>query len=132
MSQIPPQIPPQVPPQTPTQTPPDPGTEKTAYLVYLLFLIGLVVPLVTLAGVIVAYVYRSDAPPWVETHFRFQIRTFWIGLLAAVIAVATIWIAIGFLLGLALYVWWIVRCVTGLRYINRNEPHPRPESWWFA
>ena len=35
-----------------------------------------------LAGVIIAYAQRRDAPDWVHSHYRFQIRTFWIAVLS--------------------------------------------------
>lgn len=36
-------------------------------------------------GVIIAYFSRNSAAGWVADHYRFQIRTFWIGLFCSVI-----------------------------------------------
>jgi uncharacterized membrane protein len=36
------------------------------------------------------------------------------------------------LLGLALAVWWVVRCVQGLDYIGKDQAIPKPDSWLLA
>jgi uncharacterized membrane protein len=59
----------------------DPAEGDTARVVYLLYFASLLVGVTSIIGVIIAYVYRADSPEWVATHYRFQIRTFWIGLL---------------------------------------------------
>lgn len=38
---------------------------------------------------------------------------------------------IGVLSVVLCFVWLIVRCANGLRYIARGEPHPNPASWLF-
>jgi uncharacterized membrane protein len=107
----------------------DPAQGKDANLVYILYLVGLIVGVTSLVGVIMAYINRGEAPEWVQTHFRFQIRTFWIGLLYGVIGAVTIWILIGFLILLFVVVWWIIRCVKGMKAIERGEPVPDPATW---
>ena len=65
------------------------NTISAAKVVYILFLAEFFVgPLGGLAGVILAYVCRSDAPDRLVSHYRFQIRTFWIGWLYILIAFA--------------------------------------------
>src|SRR5258708_39589824 len=58
----------------------DPQEAATANIVYILYLVGLIVPMTPIVGLIMAYVNYGDAPEWVQSHYRFQIRTFWIGL----------------------------------------------------
>ncbi len=100
-----------------------------AKIVYVLYLGAIVIGLLALIGIIVAYVSRSDSGGWVNDHYRFQIRTFWIGLLySAVGAVSTIFLVGWVMLGAAL-VWWIVRCVKGLQCASRSEPYPNIETW---
>jgi uncharacterized membrane protein len=36
---------------------------------------------------------------------------------------------IGFLLMLAVAVWFILRCIFGLQALSRDEPMKNPESW---
>ena len=105
---------------------------KTANLVYILYLVSVVFGITSLVGVIIAYVNQGDAPSWVRTHYRFQIRTFWIGLLMAFIGGLTIFIVIGGFILLFWLVWLIIRCAKGMKYLNRGEPHPDPTSWLFG
>ena len=100
-----------------------------AKIVYILYLGGIVIGLLALIGVIIAYVSRNESGGWVNDHYRFQIRTFWIGLLYTVVSSAATVIVIGWLLLLATLVWWIVRCVKGLQRVSRSEPYPNIETW---
>lgn len=99
-------------------------------IIYVLYLAGLITANVTLLiGVIMAYVYRGDAPLWLKEHYRYQIRTFWIGLLYSIIAFVLTLIAVGVLIWPLLMVWLIVRCVIGLRGLRRGQPPANPTSW---
>lgn len=100
-----------------------------AKIVYILYLAAIVIGLLALIGVIVAYVSRNESGGWANDHYRFQIRTFWIGLLYTVVSSAATVIVIGWLLLLATLVWWIVRCVKGLQCVSRSEPCPNIETW---
>lgn len=102
---------------------------STANIVYILYLAGVIVGITPLIGVIMAYVNRNGAPAWVETHYTFQIRTFWIGLLFSVIGLVTTFILIGWLILLLILIWWIVRCVKGMQVLGRGQPYPNPETW---
>jgi len=107
----------------------DPTEAATANTVYILYLVGLVVGITALVGLIMAYVNRGEAPEWVQTHYRYQIRTFWIGALYAVIGVINCFIVIGFFFLLFALVWWIVRCVKGMQQISRGQPSEYPATW---
>lgn len=72
-----------------------------------------------LAGVIINYVKLDDVRgTWVEPHFRWQIRTFWIGLLWTVIGVVTTFIIVGWFILLAIAIWIIYRIVKGALALN--------------
>jgi uncharacterized membrane protein len=101
----------------------------TAQLVYVLYLVSLAVGITGIVGVIMAYVNRTDAPDWLKTHYRLQIRTFWIGLLYGVLGLLTVILLIGFFVLAFLLIWWIVRCAKGLKYLGRGEPYPKPATW---
>ncbi len=104
---------------------------SNAKIIYILYLVSLVLGITGLVGLIMAYVYKSDAPEWLKTHYQWQIRTFWIGLLFAVIGIITTSIMIGFLVLLFNVVWFIVRCVKGLSALEKQQPLPQPTSWLF-
>jgi len=102
---------------------------SSANLNYILYLVNLVVPITSLVGLIMAYMYRGAAPAWVQTHYQFQIRTFWIGLLVGFLGGLLTLILIGWLVLLALVVWWIIRCVKGMQHVSRREAYPNPQTW---
>ncbi len=82
------------------------------------FPIATMVSLLGVAGLIIAYVKRGDASgTWLESHFRWQIRTFWFALLMTIIAWLLIFTAIGALVGLPMLIlitlWLIYRIVRG-------------------
>ncbi|WP_169567948.1 DUF4870 family protein [Sneathiella limimaris] len=105
------------------------GTAKMAQIVYFLYLAAIVVPMANVVGVIMAYVNKGDAAPWVQSHYQFQIRTFWISLLIGFIGAALTAVFVGFLVLLALLIWYILRCVKGLKYLDQKTPYPDPKTW---
>ena len=109
----------------------NPADADTANVVYILYLVSLLIGVTNVVGLIMAYVNRRDAPEWVQTHYRFQIRTFWIGLLYVFIGLLTFIIVIGIFWLMFVFVWWIVRCVKGMQAISRGEPYDRPATWWW-
>lgn len=104
----------------------------TAKLVYILYLVGLVFGVTGVVGVIMAYINRGDAPEWLQTHYRFQIRTFWIGTLFFIAGLLLAIVLIGYLIFLFWGIWLIVRCVKGLKYLDQQQPHPNPGTWMFS
>lgn len=75
--------------------------------------------LTALAGVIVNYIKLDEvAGTWVEPHFRWQIRTFWLGLFWTVLGTITTFLLIGWLILLATSIWLIYRVVKGALALN--------------
>jgi len=118
-----------VPPQPPVPAPQPPPSTTSAKIVYGLYLASLVTGVTLLIGIIMAYVNVGDAPEPVRSHYRFQIRTFWIGLLYSVISGILTMAVVGFAGFVFAGVWLIVRCVKGLKAIDRNEPYPNVSTW---
>ena len=104
----------------------------TAKVIYILLIIGTIVGITGIIGLIMAYVMKDDAADWLKTHYRFQIRTFWIGLLYSMTGVLLIDIGIGFIVLLFAFIWLIVRCTKGLKQLENREPVKNLESWLFA
>jgi uncharacterized membrane protein len=107
----------------------DPAEAGTAKVIYILYLFGLVIGVTTIIGLVMAYVNQADAPAWVQTHYRVQIRTFWIGLLYAVVSMVTMMIGIGFLVALFTLVWWIVRSAKGLKLLGEGAAYADSATW---
>ncbi|MFC7368255.1 DUF4870 family protein [Vreelandella zhaodongensis] len=100
-----------------------------AMVIYALYLASFVVGFTSLIGVIIAYVYRGKGPEWMDEHYRYQIRTFWMGLLYASVATLLTLVLIGFPLLLALAVWFIVRCVKGFKGLQEKRAPSNVDSW---
>ncbi|WP_295044247.1 hypothetical protein [uncultured Paracoccus sp.] len=106
-----------------TAYPYTPGTPDftPAKIVYGLYAIGYIVAITTVVGVVYAYVTRGRNPV-VDTHLTFLIRTFWISLGIALLAVLTLWIGIGFLIWGFLAVWGLIRVISGFLLANDGKP----------
>lgn len=75
-----------------------------------------------LAGLIINYLKLDDVSgTWVEPHFRWQIRTFWLGLLWGVIGAITTFVLIGWFILLGVVIWVIYRVVRGALALNDGK-----------
>jgi len=119
------------PPIAPRQTDGwlEPGPQN-ALVIYILYLVGFVIGITAIVGIVMAYLNRGKAGGFVESHYTWQIRTFWIAILGFFISTILLFVGIGFLLGIAVAVWIIVRVVKGLMALQKNEPIADPSSWW--
>ncbi len=101
-------------------------------IIYALYLANLAVPFTALIGVIMAYINKSDETTFLQSHYQFQIRTFWIGLIYLIIGGILTIILIGWIILVFYAVWLIIRCVKGFKYLNDQQPIPNPTSWMFG
>lgn len=107
-----------------------PGGEfDPAKLVYILYFVSIAVGITAVAGVIVAYLKRGEASAAAASHYTFQIRTFWIGLLFALISAITSMIGIGILLAIGTVVWFLIRAIKGFMLTLESKPVADPETW---
>jgi len=95
-------------------------------LVYALQAAGfLLPPVVWIVAVIINYVRKEDvAGTWLESHFRWQIRTFWFGLLWAVLGAILFVLIVGWFILAADAIWIIYRIVKGWLNLSENRPMP--------
>lgn len=93
------------------------------FVVYALQAIGLFAGLTFIAAVVINYVKRDDVRGSVlESHMRWQIRTFWWTLLWSVLSALT-WLAVVGMVGLfATEVWVIYRIVKGWLNLMDGKP----------
>ena len=106
-----------------------PGDEKMksltslTQLVYILYALSYFTGVTAIVGIIINYVKKDDVDgTWLASHFDWQIRTFWYGMLWAVIGTATIVILVGFAILFANFCWIIYRIVKGWLNLNENKP----------
>ena len=108
------------------------STIPTAKVIYILLLVSTLVGFSGIIALIMAYIFKDKSTDWLQTHYRFQIRTYWIGLLYAVIGVITVPITVGYLVLLFTFIWMVVRCAKGLKQLENEQPVNNLESWFFT
>lgn len=94
-----------------------------AALVYGLQAIALVLGVTLFAAVILNYLRRDEvAGTWLESHFTWQIRTFWWSMLWTFVGLATAILMIGFVVLFAAAVWFVYRLAKGWTELNDGRP----------
>ena len=120
---------------------PDPSLVNTTHLIYALHSLSLLIGITTAATIVGAFVFgvpsiiavvinylkREEARgTYLESHFRWQIRTFWFAVLWCLIGTFLIFTFIGIPLGLAIFfatgIWVIYRIVRGWLALRDRRP----------
>lgn len=100
------------------------------HITYGLYAIGFLNGLTAIIGVVIAYVRRPDVKgTYLESHFTYLIRTFWISILYGIICMLLLVFGIGFILFFALAIWVIYRIVKGWIRLADAKPVDDPTSW---
>jgi uncharacterized membrane protein len=96
---------------------------QTVAVVYGLQAVSLLVGLTLIAAVIVDYLKRAEVEgTWLESHVRWQIRTFWWSLAWGVLGLATLVLLVGLVILAAATVWFIYRVARGWTDLNEGRP----------
>ena len=94
-----------------------------ALLVYVLQAVGFALWPTWVAGAVVNYVKIADVRnTWLETHFNWQLRTFWFWLAGMIVGFALLIVKIGWLINVGVTIWAIYRVVKGWLYLNDRKP----------
>jgi uncharacterized membrane protein len=76
-----------------------------------------------IVAIVVNYIKREElAGTMFESHFTWQIRTFWWGLLWFVLGLVLMFVVVGFVVLFANWVWTIYRVVKGFLYVMDGKP----------
>jgi uncharacterized membrane protein len=103
-----------------------------AFVVYILYLVGYFTGITAIIGVIIAHLQAPSASSEIKSHYTFQIRTFWIGLLYLVGGFILLYVVFGGVILLWWFVWSLMRNIKGILALNRNEPIANADSWMFG
>ena len=107
----------------PVVRPAGPQLKTLTLVVYGLQALSLLTVITLLVGVIVNYVKLDDVRGTLyESHFRWQIRTFWFGMLWGVLGAITFFLVIGWFVLIANVIWVIYRIAKGWLRLNDNKP----------
>ncbi|MDX8381530.1 MAG: hypothetical protein R8M14_05405 [Ghiorsea sp.] len=95
-------------------------------VVYALQALSFFTGLTFIAAVVINYIKKEDVQgTWLESHFLWQIRTFWYGFLWGIIGLATFFIAIGYFVLIANSIWLVYRIIKGwLRLTEGKSMYP--------
>jgi uncharacterized membrane protein len=109
----------------------DPAADTTMlHVAYALCAASLLTGLSAIAGLILAYVKRSEvASSWQASHYRWLIRTQWIWLLLMAIGGLTSIVGIGWLIIVAVSIWLIWRVAKGWMLVGQRRALPDPGAW---
>jgi uncharacterized membrane protein len=101
----------------------DASATTLAWVAYGLYAAGFLVGLTSIAAIILNYVKRDDVKGTLaESHFEWQIRTFWWGLLWSLVGLVLMILLVGWLVLMADLVWVIYRLVVGALALNDRKP----------
>lgn len=144
----------------PVPTPPASSgvTLQKPVMIGILFLANFLTGVTVFAGVVLAYIWRNEdeAQEWEKTHYTYLIRTFWVGLVWAILFFvayfalvfgmilqaeqgspggppltffASIFVMIG--IGFLMAAWFVTRSIMSLVKAAGRKPMPRPKTWLF-
>lgn len=107
----------------PAAEPGEQSLKRLTAIVYGLQIAAFLVGITFIAAIIINYLKRKDVEgTWLESHFRWQIRTFWFGLLWMVIGFVLAFVLIGFFVLMAAAAWLLYRAIRGWIQLEDGKP----------
>lgn len=102
-------------------------------IIALLYLGSFVTGVSAIVGLVLAYVWQGEPhDAWMDSHYRYLIRTFWMGIAWAIVAgigsIVTLGI-LAFVLFPLVSIWFIIRCVKLLLAAQRRAAMANVETW---
>ena len=99
------------------------AAKKLTHILYALYAASFLLGITGLFAIIINYVKRADVKGTIaESHFRWQIRTFWFSLLWVVVGAATAVAAVGYFILIGVGIWNIYRIVVGWFKLSDGKP----------
>jgi uncharacterized membrane protein len=101
----------------------DAGHKNLALLVYILQGLGLFTGgIAWIIAIVINYIKMDEVrDTWLEGHFRWQMNTFWYGLLWSIIAFLFWLVLMGWLASYIVGIWIVYRIIKGALYLNDNK-----------
>ena len=109
-----------------TQTDDQLASLKTlTHVTYALYALSLFSGVTAIVAIVLNYIKLDDAKgTWLESHFRWQIRTFWWSVVWLVLGALTWIILVGWVVIGVAGIWFIYRIAKG--WLNLNDGKPMP------
>jgi uncharacterized membrane protein len=97
------------------------SAKQITTIVYALYAASFLVGVTAIAAIFINYLKKDAvAGTFSESHFRWQIRTFWFALLWSVLGAVTLIVFVGWVILFANTIWIIYRIVKGWLRLNDN------------
>ena len=97
--------------------------KQLTLVTYILYAVSALVGVTAIIAIVINYVKRDDTVGTIyESHFTWQIRTFWWSLVWFLAGMATAIVGIGVIVLVADAIWVIYRIVKGFLNFNDNKP----------
>ena len=102
-------------------------------IISLLYIGSFLAGVTTIIAVILAYVWKGENhESWEDSHYRYHIRTFWMGFVWSLVALVGSIVTL-FLLAWILFplvaVWFAARAIKSLLAAQKHEPVKNVETW---
>jgi uncharacterized membrane protein len=92
-------------------------------IIYGLYAAAPLFGITAIAAVVLNYMKREEVQgSWLETHYRWQIQTFWISFFGIVVSGSLAYFGIGWLILFVTSVWYIYRIAKGWLWLLDNKP----------
>ncbi|MFZ4650336.1 MAG: DUF4870 family protein [Rubrivivax sp.] len=99
------------------------GLRTVTLAVYVLQALSLFFGVSALVAIIINYVKRDDVAGTVyQSHFDWQIRTFWWGLLWLCVGAVLAILMVGFIVLFGVWLWFVYRVVKGFLKLTEGKP----------
>lgn len=109
--------------RTHPEVPKEKAAKDITTAVYALQAASFLVGITFIIAVIVNYLKKDVVRgTWLESHFEWQINTFWFCLLWTVVGIFTLFVGLGLLILPLTYIWVIYRIVKGWLRLAEHKP----------
>ncbi len=97
--------------------------KKLTTIIYALYAASFLAGVTAVFAIVINYIKKEDVTgTFLESHFRWQIRTFWFGLLWGALGAVTFFIVVGWFVLIADGIWIIYRIIKGWLRLSENRP----------
>ena len=97
--------------------------KTVTHVIYALYAFGLISGITPIVALIINYVKRDDVRgSWLESHFAWQMQTFWYTFAGVVVGLLATFILIGWVILAVVWVWYLYRIVKGWLSLVDEKP----------
>lgn len=97
--------------------------KQLTLVVYVLQALSFAFGVTAIVGLVINYLKRDETRGTIyESHFAWQISTFWWGLVWTIVGIVLSIFLVGFAVLFVVWIWAIYRVVKGFLKLNDNQP----------